>query len=374
MTMKIYFLTIIYIGFAFFSKIQAQNLPSGAAFDFKISIENGATSVKNQERSGTCWSFSTVSFLESEMIRTGGKAIDLSELFIVNGIYRDKAENYILRQGDAGFSEGALSHDVINGYKKYGIVPQDVYSGLPPGSETIDHSELVAAIGGMLDGILKNKGGVYWRDATEALLDVYMGPVPATFNYEGKEYTAKSFAEKVVRLRPGDYIEISSFTHVPLYEAFVLEVPDNFSSGRYFNVKLDEMVETVRQALANGYTVVWDCDVSEKGFNPREGYAIIPDPAGGSRNGLPVEVNVTPAMRQAAYERFATTDDHLMHIIGMAKDKNGNEYFIVKNSWGEVGPFEGYLYASIPYFKMKTLGIMLHKDAVPKSIAGKLFK
>jgi len=372
--MKTFFLTIINLGLVLFSNLEAQNLPSGAAFDFKISIENGATSIKNQERSGTCWSFSTVSFLESEMIRRGGKAMDLSELFIVNGIYRDKAENYILRQGDAGFGEGALSHDVINGYKKYGIVPQEVYNGLPPGEEKIDHSEMVAAIKGMLDGILKNKGGTYWRDETRALLDVYMGSVPAIFRYEGREYTPKSFAEKVVGLQPEDYVEISSFTHEPLYEAFVLEVPDNFSSGRYYNVRLNEMVEIVNEALAKGYTIVWDCDVSEKGFNPREGYAIIPDPAGGSENGLPLELDVTPAMRQAAYERFTTTDDHLMHIIGMAKDKNGNEYFIVKNSWGEVGPFEGYLYASIPYFKMKTLGIMLHKDAIPEKIAKNLFK
>ncbi len=366
-----YFLFImLFLSISIYSK--AQDWPSADDFGFKNILENGATNVKNQQRSGTCWSFSTVSFIESEMIRMGKKPMDLSELFIVNGIYRDKAENYILRQGDAGFGEGALSHDVIHGYEKYGIVPQSVYSGLPPGENIINHSELVASIKGMLDGIIKNKGGRHWREATAALLNVYMGPVPNEFEYEGKKYTPKEFTEKRVGINPKEYVEISSFTHVPLYEQFVLEVPDNFSSGRYYNVQLDEMLSIALEALKNGHTVVWDCDVSEPGFKAREGYAILPDPNGGEENGLPKEMTVTPELRQKAYETFQTTDDHLMHIVGLASDKNGREYFVVKNSWGEFGPFEGYLYASIPYFKMKTLGIMVHKDAIPVSIAKKL--
>ena len=185
-----YFLFImLFLSISIYSK--AQDWPSADDFGFKNILENGATNVKNQQRSGTCWSFSTVSFIESEMIRMGKKPMDLSELFIVNGIYRDKAENYILRQGDAGFGEGALSHDVIHGYEKYGIVPQSVYSGLPPGENIINHSELVASIKGMLDGIIKNKGGRHWREATAALLNVYMGPVPNEFEYEGKKYTPK---------------------------------------------------------------------------------------------------------------------------------------------------------------------------------------
>lgn len=358
----------------FISYSQQDNLPTSRDYGFEITVDNDATSVKNQQRSGTCWCFSTVSFLESEMIRMGKDPVDLSELYVVKGIYREKAENYILRQGESTFSQGALAHDVIHAYEKYGMVPQEVYDGLPEGMDAIDHTEMTAALSGMVKGIVDNKGGIYWRQATDALLDVYMGEVPSSFTFEGKKYTPRSFADEVVGIDAANYVELTSFTHIPPYRKFVLEVPDNFSSGSYYNLPLDEMVEVVKSALKDGYTVVWDCDVSEPSFNARQGYAIMPKPDAQMGEGdLPMEISVTPEMRQQAYETYKTTDDHLMHITGIAKDKNGKEYFVVKNSWGEVGPFEGYLYASFPYFKMKTVGIMIHKNGIPASISKKIF-
>ncbi len=339
-----------------------------AQYTFTIDKRCEHTSVKSQDRTGTCWSFATTSFLESELLRMGKGTYDLSEMFAVRTIYKDKARNYILRQGKANFSEGSLAHDVLRAFAMGGAVPQEVYSGLLPGEERYDHSELVAVLKGMLDGVLKGEHpGNRWQEAFQAVLDVYMGEVPETFTYRGKKYTARSFAEEL-GLNPDDYISLTSFTHHPYYSRFVLEIPDNYSNGSYYNLPLDELVETVDRALELGYTVAWDGDVSEKGFSARNGLAVLPQNPMRSdlfQNPGP-ELEVTPESRQEAFMRFFTTDDHLMHIIGLAHDQNGKKYYIVKNSWGAVGPYQGTIYMSEAYFRMKTIAVTMHKNAVIK--------
>ena len=345
-----------------------------AQYRFASVAEVGCTAVKNQERTGTCWSFSTCSFLESELMRLGKGQFDLSEMYVVKNIYLEKGQNYVLRQGKANFGEGGLNHDFVRTVARHGIVPEEVYSGKLDPSKPFDHSEMVAALEGMLEKLTKRRSlSPNWKVAYEAVLDAYMGDWPEEFSYRGKTYTPLSFAQSL-GLNPDDYVSLTSFSHHPFYGKFVLEIPDNFSNESYFNLPLDELQAIVDYAIAQGYTIAWDGDVSEKNFSPKEGIALLPaDPSREDRYDQPgKEIAVDQNNRQAEFESYATTDDHLMHIVGIVKDQAGTKYYKIKNSWGKIGDLEGFLYMSEAYFRMKTVGIMVHKSAIPRDIAGKI--
>ena len=338
-------------------------------------IEN--TQIKSQGRTGTCWSFSTTSFLESEVIRLTGKNIDLSEMYTVRNTYSDKASNYLYRQGNAQFSEGGLAHDVINSVAKNGLVPEAVYSGLDVGQDSHNHAELVAVLKSMLDAYIKNPAkelSPKWKLAVESVLDVYLGKNKDEFIFEGKKYTPTSFAE-YVKIVPSNYITLSSFEHAKKYEKFILNIPDNFSNVAFYNVSLDELVAATEDALKKGFTVELDCDVSEKTFSSKAGVAVIPAISSESKKAMEEiveEKKITPEYRQAEFENFNTTDDHLMHIVGIVKDQKNAVYFKVKNSWGTQQGNEGYVYMSVPYFRLKTISVLVHKDAVSKELKNKL--
>ena len=335
-------------------------------YDFEHIKELDCSSIKSQANTGTCWSFATASFLESELMRQGKGSVDLSEMYVVRNIYRDKARNYVLRQGKANFSQGSLSHDLINIVESAGVMPESVYSGLLAGEESHDHSEMEKSLKGFLDGLMKSKSlSKKWPQAFDAILDVYLGPVDRKFKVDGKEYDAQSYAD-YLGINPDDYVSLTSFTHHPFGESFILEIPDNYSNGSYINVPITDLIEIIDKALDKGYSVAWDGDVSESGFDARAGIAVLPKKEG--RKNLfeepGGEIKVTQQLRQDLFENRSTTDDHLMHIVGLAKDKNDTEYYIVKNSWGEISPYKGYLYMSKAYAAMKTVAIMVHKDLI----------
>ncbi len=345
--------------------------------DYSITDETfiECTPVISQGKSGTCWSFSTTSYIESEIARLGHGTHDLSELYQVRNTYTDKARNYILRQGKAQFGEGALSHDVINSIRNYGIVPNDMYTGLS-GSETDlhDHRELIKLLTNMVDNAVTHKIlSENWWKSYEAMLDIYIGKRPVTFDYNNKTYTPAQFA-KELGIEPDNYITLTSFTHHPMNSSFILEIPDNFSNGMYHNISLDELQQTVDYALKEGYTIAWDGDVSEVGFSQKTGLAILTNKK--EKKDLFKEYNeeekVTPESRQKEFENYNTTDDHLMHIVGKGTDKKGKTYYKIKNSWGSKGVQKGYIYMSEAYFRMKTVGVLLHKDGIPKRIKEKV--
>ncbi len=345
-----------------------------AQFKFTEDIKNDCTDVKSQDRTGTCWSFATASFLESELIRMGKGTHDLSEMFVVKNVYKDKARNYMLRQGKANFSQGSLSHDLIRVAGEQGLVPESVYSGRLKGEKIHNHNEMEAALKGLLDGVQKQKKpSSKWTIAFNSVIDVYMGSTPETFTYEGKSYTPKSFAQSI-GVDADDYVSITSYTHHPFYDDFVLEIPDNYSNGEFENLPIDEMQAVVDNALKNGYTVAWDGDVSEAGFDAKEGLAVLPE----KYNKETVfekpskQKEVDQNLRQTTFENYSTTDDHLMHLVGSAKDQDGNSYYIIKNSWGKISDYKGYLYMSEAYFRLKTVAVMVHEDAIPKNIADKM--
>lgn len=352
----------------------AQDILPGYQFTTTVDIE--ASQVKSQDNTGTCWSYSTASFLESEIIRMGKPLMDLSEMYVVRHVYPAKADKYVRMHGTSNFGQGSLGHDLMNAVADYGIVPNDVYSGLKNGASAHDHSEMSAVLKAMLDSYIKQKTlSPNWRNAYNAVLDSYLGEVPENFQYKGKTYTPTSFRD-YLGIRSEDYVSISSYTHHPYYKPFIVEVPDNWSNGMFHNVMLDELVEITKDAIRNGYTIEWDGDVSHKGFNSKIGIAI--EAEAGTEitfETIHKEKMVSPEMRQESFDNYTTGDDHLMHITGLAKDQNGTVYFIIKNSWGtnrgQKG-YEGYLYVSEEYFKMNTVSILLHKDGVMKQMAKKL--
>ena len=336
-----------------------------AQYVFTPETEIKCTEVKSQDRTGTCWSFATTSFIESELIKAGKGKLDLSEMFIVRNIYKQKAINYILRQGKANFSQGSLAHDQIHAMQTYGLIPEQYYSGNKIKNKH-DHSELEKALKGFLDGVIAaKKPSSKWLSAFEAILDVYLGKVPESFEYMGKQYSAESFAAEL-GVGNQEFVGITSFNHHPYNSSFILEIPDNFSNGSYYNVALDDLLQITYDALKKGYTISWDGDVSEKTFKARKGIAVLPlEASPDEAMEAPVkEKTVTADTRQASFYSYSTTDDHLMHIVGTAKDQNGNNYFKVKNSWGEISDYKGYLYMSEAYFLAKTVSIYVNKDAV----------
>ncbi|MGB0882842.1 MAG: C1 family peptidase [Vicingaceae bacterium] len=362
------------------SSIFAQEQDSTATdtLAFTKIVQWDANPVESQGQTGTCWSFSTASFLESEIIRMGKGAHNLSEIFVARQVYIRKAENFVGRHGKAQFGEGSLGHDLLNAVDKYGIVPTEVFDGLQLNSEKHNHAELANILEAFLRAVIQNKGKKLtpvWMEAYSALLDVYLGKFPEEFEYQGKKYTPKSYAESL-GINKENYVTLTSYTHQPYYSNFVLDIPDNWDNGFFYNVNLDELVATTKKALNDGYTIEWDADVSNKGFNSKKGIAV--QPLKDEKPNFEIvaeEMNVTPEIRQENYENYTVTDDHLMHIVGIAKGIDDKEYFIVKNSWGDErgqDDFKGHVLVSEAYFRMNTISVMLHKDAIDKNLKKKL--
>ena len=390
--MKIKFILSI-AALAFTASAFAQ-APKAPEYEFTTVKENPITSVKNQYRSGTCWCFSALSFVESEILRTKGVEVDLSEMFVVGKSYRDRAVKYVRLDGHLNFAAGSSFGDVLHVIDDYGIVPQEAMPGFNYGTDKPEHNELDAALKGYVTAIAKNpnkKLTTAWLNGFDGIVEAYFGEYPETFTVAGAEYTPESY-RAYLGINYDDYVNISSFTHHPFYEPFIIEVCDNWRWDSAYNLPMDEMMEVMYNAIEKGYTIAWGSDVSEKGFT-RDGLAVMPveeqkaaagsdqerwvgkakdEPKEEVKTELPKEMTITQEMRQEGYDNKTTTDDHGMHIYGVAKDQNGTQYFMVKNSWGETGKYKGVWYASDAFVRYKTLNIVVHKDALPKHIAKKL--
>ncbi|MFY9151601.1 MAG: C1 family peptidase [Prolixibacteraceae bacterium] len=368
-------------------------------FQFTSIKDIPCTSVKDQYRSGTCWSFSGLGFLEAEMLRLGKPEVDLSEMYVVYHSYDDKALKYVRLHGSLSFGAGGAFHDVTNVIREYGIVPEEVYKGLNYGEDKHVHGELDRTMLDQVKAVVENpnkKLTTAWHDALDGTLDSYLGKLPEKFTYEGKEYTPKSFAKDFVGLNMDDYVEISSYTHHPFYSKFIIEVPDNWAWDEVYNVPLNEFEEIIDNSINSGYTVAWAADVSEKGFSTSKvGVAVVPEVDKANMTDAEIakweklnekdkneklyklskpgpEKVITQELRQIDFDNYQTTDDHGMLIVGSAKDQDGNLYYKVKNSWGDYNDYKGYFYASKAYVKYKSTSIMVHKDAIPKNIRKKL--
>ncbi len=381
---------------SFISLLLAMSV-SAQTYDFTVTDSVAVTPVKNQASSGTCWCFATASFLESELLRKGKGEHDLSEMFIVRQKLINQLNDNYLRRGRGNIGQGSLSHTFLNAYNQVGIVPEEVYSGINYDSPRHNHGEMMAMLEAVAGVALKAKKRSPQYDAmVKSVLDTYLGSLPETFTYRGKTYTPESFSESL-GINTSDYVELTSFTHHPYYEAFELEVPDNWEHARQYNLPLDELMDVIDGALRSGYSVCWDGDVSERGFRFANGVAINPDVRDLSRYSAadsavfaPLteaqrldsvmtfsrpypEIVVTPEVRQEGFESFVTTDDHLMHLTGLAKDQNGTKYYVTKNSWGtDRNGFGGYLNMSESFVRAKTIYVMLHKDALPAALRKRL--
>lgn len=369
----------------------------GQGYQFTEVATVPATPVKNQASTGTCWCFATTSFMESELLRMGKGTYDLSEMFIVRQKYMNQLQDNYIRHGRGNIGQGSLSHTFMRAFDQVGIVPEEVYTGINYDSDRHNHGEMVSYMHAIAETAVKMKHrSPQYDELINHLFDTYLGKLPEKFTYQGKEYTPKSFAASL-GLKMDDYIELTSFTHHPYYTKFEVEVPDNWEHAQMYNLPLDELIEVTDQALKNGYSVCWDGDVSEKGFSFKNGVAINPEVKKvddysttdrarfekmDERERLEEvykfeqpypEVNVTPEVRQAGFESFVTTDDHLMHLTGIVKDQNGTKYYVTKNSWGtERNKFGGYLNMSESFVRAKTIYIMVHKEALPKALKAKL--
>ena len=372
----------------------AQKPSRGPEYEFKTLKENPVTPVKNQYRSGTCWCFSALSFVESEVLRTKGIETDLSEMFVVGKSYHDRAIKYVRVDGHLNFAAGSSFGDVFHVIKDYGIVPQEAMPGFNYGTDKPEHNELDAALKGYVEAIVKNpnkKLSTAWVNGFDGIVAAYFGEYPEGFSVNAVEYTPESYRD-YLGINTDEYINLTSFTHHPFYEPFILEVCDNWRWDSAYNLPIDELMAVMYNAIDNGYTIAWGSDVSEKGFT-RTGVAVMPveqdaKPAAGSdqerwvgksaekaeevKAELPAEMTITQEMRQEGYDRKTTTDDHGMHIYGLAEDQNGTKYFMVKNSWGDAGKYKGIWYASDAFVRYKTLNVVVHKDALPKDIKKKL--
>jgi len=345
--------------------------------DFEFTVERTVkhTPVKSQDSTGTCWVFSTLSYLESEMLRMGKEEVDLSEMFVVRHLYPEKAMNYFRLHGRGTFGEGGLSHNVLASIEKYGIVPEIIYPGNKSPEGIHSHFEMVAILKAMLDAVISQKNEhrtVLWKNAFLAVLDSYLGQPPVEFVYKIKSYNPLTYSQQYLDLDFTNYVELTSFLHHPYYQKFRLEIPDNWSyNSDYFNITLDELEAMVDFALQNGYSVVWDGDVGDEYYaDKQKGYATVPldEP----NKGIQEEKEITAEMRQEKFDSFETTDDHLMHLVGTAHDQHGRKFYLVKDSWYANTPYRGYIYLSRSYFRLKTIAIMVHKEGVPEQIKKKL--
>ena len=363
-----------------------------ADYEFTVIKEAPITSVKDQFRSGTCWCFSALSFVESEILRTKGDTLDLSEMFVVGKSYHDRAVKYVRVDGALGFSAGSSFGDVFHVISDYGIVPQSAMNGMNYGTEMPEQSELDAVLLAYVEAIVKNpnrKLTTAWLNGYDGIISAYLGEYPETFEYNGQTYTPESFRD-YLGINTADYVNLTSFTHHPFYTQFPIEVRDNWRWDSAYNLPIDELMEVMYNAIDKGYTIAWGSDVSERGFTG-SGIATVPDvdikPGAGSDQERWVgkdtekeataekstgEKKITQELRQTEFDNKLTTDDHGMHIYGLAQDQNGNKFFMVKNSWGDAGKYQGIWYASDAFVRYKTLNIVVHKDALPKDIKKKL--
>lgn len=337
--------------------------------DFTIIDQVKTTSVKDQWRTGTCWSYTTTSFIETEALRLGKNETDLSEMYFVYYAYINKAYDFLRYYGKANFSEGGQAHDVTNVVKKFGLVPETVYSGINYEADKHNHEKFAKDLTAIVENAVKEKekNVSTWYADFKNMLDSIMGEVPQSFTYKGNEFTPNSFNKSEIGFLPEDYIEFTSFTHHPFYDYVDLEVPDNWSHDRYYNLPIDELTEVMNYALKNGYSVAWDGDVSEVGFDHKTGKSNLSE-----EDLKKIKEIGCQDYRQETFDDFTSTDDHLMHITGIAKEKDGGLYYLTKNSWGIYNKYGGYLYMSEDYIKIKTIAFMVHKDAVPETIALKL--
>lgn len=383
--------------FASFSAMYGQEGQEEEGYQFTTVKEVKITPVKNQNRTGTCWSFSGVGLIEAELLRTGKGEYNLSEMFIANHSYKDKADKFVRLHGKLNFAQGGSFADVIYVFKHYGAVPGELYKGLEYGQDNHVHGELAEVATAYVNAVIKNRDrklSTAWKKGFDGVIDTYLGKLPETFTYQGKQYTPKSFGESL-GLNFDDYVSLTSYTHHPFYSQFPLEIEDNWRWAPSYNLPIHELMEVLDHAINNGYTIAWGSDVSEKGFT-RNGIAVAADiealESSGSDQARWVglnqterdaevkklvekpckEIEVTQELRQQAYDNYQTTDDHGMLIYGIAKDQTGKKFYMVKNSWGTESKYKGHWYASEAYVAYKTMNIVLHKDALPKTIKSKL--
>lgn len=383
--------------FASFSAMYGQEGQKEEGYQFTTVKEVKITPVKNQNRTGTCWSFSGVGLIEAELLRTGKGEYNLSEMFIANHSYKDKADKFVRLHGKLNFAQGGSFADVIYVFKHYGAVPGELYKGLEYGQDNHVHGELAEVATAYVNAVIKNRDrklSTAWKKGFDGVIDTYLGKLPETFTYQGKQYTPKSFGESL-ELNFDDYVSLTSYTHHPFYSQFPLEIEDNWRWAPSYNLPIHELMEVLDHAINNGYTIAWGSDVSEKGFT-RNGIAVAADiealESSGSDQARWVglsqterdaevkklvekpckEIEVTQELRQQAYDNYQTTDDHGMLIYGIAKDQTGKKFYMVKNSWGTESKYKGHWYASEAYVAYKTMNIVLHKDALPKTIKSKL--
>lgn len=395
--MKKFFVSALMLAFAL-SSVSAKDKKKteDEGYVFTTVKELKITPVKNQNRTGTCWCFSTLGFLESELLRMGKGEYDLSEMFIVSKNYKDKAEKFVRLHGELNYAQGGSFEDVLQAWKDYGIVPESVMNGLQYGEDMHVHNELESASRAYLDQIIKNpnrKLSTAWKKGFDGIIDAYLGTAPEKFTYNGKEYTPKSFAAEL-GINPDDYVSLTSYTHHPFYSEFAIEVQDNWRWATSYNLPIDELMQVFDNAINTGYTIAWGSDVSEKGFT-RNGIGVIPDIESMERSGSDQdrwlglstsekdaeikkmmekpckELEITQEMRQEAYDNYETTDDHGMQIYGIAKDQTGKKFYMIKNSWGTDNKYKGTWYIE-NFVKYKTMNIVVHKDALPQAIKDKL--
>jgi len=397
MNRNLFLISLLCLSFTNFSLLAQDTEEKKEVYQFSMEKEVPVTSVKDQYRAGTCWSYSGLGLVEAELLRLGKGDFNLSDIFVVRKVYEQKAKKYVRMHGKTHFAGGGAFHDVFWVIDNYGIIPEAEYRGLEYGEDNHVHGELDAVLRAYVDAVIKNRNrklSTAWFRGFQGVLDAYLGEVPEKFTYNGKEYTPKSFVEEL-DFNSDNYINLTSFTHHPFYEPFILEIPDNWLWGQAYNLPVDELMEVLDNAINNGYSAAWGSDVSEKGFKWSRGVAIVPSEDRPDLDGLerakweelsskekeallykfdePVaEKEITQEMRQIAFDNYQTTDDHGMLIAGIAKDQNGTKYYYVKNSWNTNNIYDGHFYASESFVKYKTMNIVVHKDAIPKKIAKKL--
>jgi len=338
------------------------------------------TNIKDQGNTGSCWSFSALSFLESELLRMGKGEHDLSEMFVVRHIYRDKCSNYVRRLGKANLSQGGLAHDALSVVERYGLVPESVYPGRKDTSRPFNHTDLETNLQHLCnryvqlaqDGYLSQR----WTQEIDSVLDAAFGVLPKEFTYKNGRYNPLSF-RNYLGLSPNQYVHLTSFTHHPFYSHVILEIPDNFAGGKYYNVPLDALMNAIQYALQQGFTVEWDTDVSNEGFSREKGLAIVPRKIWAEKKPdeqrhtfvfSEEEMDVSQAYRQELFDRLITQDDHLMHIVGLLDEERNGLFYAVKNSWGEGNERKGYVYASDAYVRLNTISVTIHRDALPDDL------
>ncbi|MCX6335329.1 MAG: aminopeptidase [Bacteroidia bacterium] len=350
-------------------------------YTFTMKKELACTPVKNQASSSTCWCFSGISMFESELIRMGKKQYDLSEMYIVHHTYEKKADMYARMHGSSSFSGGSEYGDLLTGAREAGLVPDEAYPGLNYGEIKHNHNEMDGVLKGYMDALIKNpKLTTAWKSGFNGILDSYLGKNPSNFTFEGKNYTPVTFL-KDLGLNIDDYLCLTSFSHHPFYKECVLELPDNWAAGLFYNIPLEDMMQIIDNSLMNGFTVAWASDMSDKGFSMKEGVAIVPEKnwnemtpeeATKAFSGPQTEKAITQEVRQKEFDNYATTDDHGMHIVGIANDQAGNSFYKVKNSWGITGKYDGYIYVSKAFVALRTTNIMVNRNAIPAAIAKKM--